>query len=756
MQRIKPSFGWFTCLEYSLLKRFAFVDNSSTKGTATGTHAEMTSPLKKRKCLSGATCVAERKTTSKKIKTSSSARSAAKSLDEDEDGDVAMTAPAVATISSATTASTEQPLVAICAQTSIDLKELEFFTKPRSCILVESCASWPAKATLFGVCPKVTETPKVVGAGAGASTASLIEGKQDKTFVRFSATLDATETSALFALGELPVCVSETKGDAKKVTAAPDTIKHAGDTKEVKVIAVDDDMTLFRPLEIPASRVQLEKTFVDCVAKQLEDARCGDLMHPVPLEAKLFKVVLMRPGDHCERFLHETDFMCSDSPNKVAIMTVSLFIETPRSEFDKAVTRAAKANTARNKRHWSEQATSARNAHGGIAVLSAYEWFSVPRDKSDGGLKVAVHSDRSFDVELVPTPKTPLAFSTFWHDSSRNVHYDSLCRVMLIFDVVETSPSLAAHLKPSKLVEPFRPAIQDAVARLKHVGARRVGLLVSRPYSAHQHRFTASLAQLTGSDRILAQVLVQDGHHVEVARVVMHRGKMVHGALFGGRTGLDMSAFRFPPDLEDDRSDVQEDEKLVDKHHLALLTDDESKFRTAHDVQQESVWIKDEYRLGDVLFVRSDNPRLHHVQQGCCAGNAVVFESLALIVTLSPSSGRSGKLQRLEKKAAKSTRSMVGSSAGSAAEPKEEIKKTACGWYSSVVASTICDMDGWPRSSQGACMWHHCLITRAEFDRRHGHCSTDGVDAAHSIGEAMDVFALPDHEVGASKCCAAS
>ncbi len=72
--------------------------------------------------------------------------------------------------------------------------------------------------------------------------------------------------------------------------------------------------------------------------------------------------------------------------------------------------------------------------------------------------------------------------------------------------------------------------------------------------------------------------------------------------------------------------------------------------------------------------------------------------------------------------------------------------------YCSVVAATISDMDGWPRDATGACMWHHCLITREEFEARADQSSSDGRRLLHSTANAASMFRMPAHRGGAPSC----
>jgi hypothetical protein len=86
------------------------------------------------------------------------------------------------------------------------------------------------------------------------------------------------------------------------------------------------DEEVRKSLEIGGDRIQLSPDFLALVDKQVEAAR-QQLMHPIPLQAKLHKLIVYRPGDY---FAEHIDALHEDS--MVATMSVELSTETPPSE----------------------------------------------------------------------------------------------------------------------------------------------------------------------------------------------------------------------------------------------------------------------------------------------------------------------------------------------------------------------------------------------------------------------------------------
>ena len=76
-------------------------------------------------------------------------------------------------------------------------------------------------------------------------------------------------------------------------------------------------------------------------------------------------------------------------------------------------------------------------------------------------------------------------------------------RVNLVFDVLQDGRQL-----DEKMLAPFRPAVQDALAMLRATGAPRAAIMLGRRYLGQK---LPDISQLKGPDRILAELLREQG-----------------------------------------------------------------------------------------------------------------------------------------------------------------------------------------------------------------------------------------------------
>ena len=93
-----------------------------------------------------------------------------------------------------------------------------------------------------------------------------------------------------------------------------------------------------------------------------------------------------------------------------------------------------------------------------------------------------------------------------------------------MFDVLQDGDKL-----DEKMLAAFRPAVQDALAMLRATGAPRAAIMLGRRYMGTR---VPTVAQLKGPDRILAELLREQGCAPRVHNVFSHTKGVMAGEVF--------------------------------------------------------------------------------------------------------------------------------------------------------------------------------------------------------------------------------
>jgi hypothetical protein len=128
------------------------------------------------------------------------------------------------------------------------------------------------------------------------------------------------------------------------------------------------------------------------------------------------------------------------------------------------------------------------------------------------------------------------------------------------------------------MLGPFKPAVQDAVKKLKSLGAKRAGWMLSRSYLSKDDPV---VAQLKGPDRILAELLRTLGSNVQTAVISIEESAAVLAKVCARVCALFLPCSLNPAAYSDPRCDDQEQRV----HHFVPQVDRGGHARHSAHVQ---------------------------------------------------------------------------------------------------------------------------------------------------------------------------
>ncbi len=423
---------------------------------------------------------------------------------------------------------------------------------------------------------------------------------------------------SLWATGEIPyegkiANVEVVDDDGTHIVHVPrvltaDAVDHLLEQASKSVVGKGDKTELDEEVrsssEIHGEDIKLDDAFVEKVNSMLPNL-AESLAHPYLVKAKFYKMVIYKPGDHFHTHM--------DAPHiKNMVMTLSIEIPTfkPRKGGD-----------------------------------------LQPRRED-------VFMEEDADAEVKTSATAPLKYSIFYHDVPHEVtELESGYKVSLIFDVVETDA-----LSP-KVLNRFRPQLTEGVNLIRASGMFKLGFQTNHVYMASgdeevdvavslgkklESKVGSDLGGITlgflagtrlkGIDRVASILLREMGAQVSLIEVLQEGDAIFHAKLlpimqlsesFGSLYHEQESS------RDDDEEDASTERPSKDSYCNRLLA-----IKGHYDPEETYVAIKDDYLLGDVVFVPSaGESKLQykgsdeiHLGNGSFYGT--IWSNLAIIATL--------------------------------------------------------------------------------------------------------------------------